>query len=31
MNLIDFLRKVGAKISIRYDHTIIVEGVDELK
>lgn len=30
MNLIDFLRKAGAHISIRYDHTIIVEGVKVL-
>ncbi|MDQ7009048.1 MAG: UDP-N-acetylglucosamine 1-carboxyvinyltransferase [Candidatus Gracilibacteria bacterium] len=30
INLIDFLRKAGANISIRYDHTIIVEGVEEL-
>ena len=31
MNLVDFLRKAGANISIRYDHTIIVEWVSELK
>ena len=31
MNLVDFLRKAWAKISIRYDHTIIVEWVEELK
>jgi len=31
MNLVDFLRKAGANISIRYDHTIIVEWVEELK
>jgi len=31
MNLIDFLRKAGAKISMRYNHTIIIEGVEELK
>ncbi len=31
MNLVDFLRTAGADISIRYDHTIIVEGVEELK
>ncbi len=30
INLIDFLRQAGANISIRYDHTIIVEWVDEL-
>jgi len=31
MNLVDFLRKVGADIAIRYDHTIIVKWVKELK
>lgn len=30
MNLVDFLRKAWAKISIRYDHTIIVEWVEDL-
>ena len=30
INLIDFLRKAWANISIRYDHTIIVEWVDSL-
>lgn len=30
MNLIDFLRAAGANIAIRYDHTLIVEGVDTL-
>jgi len=30
MNLIDFLRKAWADIKIRYDHTIIVSGVDNL-
>lgn len=31
MNLIDFLRKAWADIKIRYDHTIIVSWVDNLK
>lgn len=31
MNLIDFLRAAGANIKMRYNHTIIVEWVDELK
>jgi len=31
MNLIDFLRKAWANISIRYDHTIIVEWVENLE
>ena len=31
MNVIDFLRLAGANIHIRYDHTIIIEGVEELK
>lgn len=31
MNLVDFLRSAWANISIRYDHTIIVEWVEELK
>lgn len=31
MNLVDFLRAAGANISIRYDHTIIIEWVEELK
>lgn len=31
MNLIDFLRTAWANIHIRYDHTIIVEWVDDLK
>ncbi len=26
--LIEFLRSIGANISINYDHTIIVDGVD---
>lgn len=30
MNLIDFLRKAWANISIRYDHTIIINWVKEL-
>ena len=30
MNLIDFLRSAGADISIRYDHTIIINWVEEL-
>jgi len=30
INLIDFLRQAWANISIRYDHTIIVGGVDDL-
>ena len=30
INLIDFLRKAWANISIRYNHTIIVEWVDDL-
>jgi len=30
INLIDFLRSAGANISLRYDHTIIVEGVTKL-
>jgi len=31
MNLIDFLRAAGANIKIRYNHTIVIEGVDSLK
>lgn len=31
MNLIDFLRAAGANIKMRYNHTIIVQWVDELK
>lgn len=31
MNLIDFLRAAGANIKMRYNHTIIVEGVDSLQ
>ena len=31
MNLVDFLRKAGADISIRYDHTIIVKWLEKLK
>ncbi len=31
MNLIDFLRKAWADISIRYDHTIIIKWVKKLK
>ena len=31
MNLVDFLRTAWANIHIRYDHTIIVEWVSELK
>jgi len=31
LNLIDFLRKAWALISIRYDHTIIINWVKELK
>ncbi len=31
LNLIDFLRKAGALISIRYDHTLIINWVKELK
>ena len=31
LNLIDFLREAGAEIFIRYDHTIIINGVSELK
>ncbi len=31
LNLIDFLRKAWANISIRYDHTIIINWVDDLK
>jgi len=31
MNLVDFLRKAGADIAIRYDHTIIVKWVEKLK
>ena len=31
MNLIDFLRNAGANISIRYDHTVIIEGVNQLR
>lgn len=31
MNLIDFLRSAGANISIRYDNTIIIEGVETLQ
>lgn len=30
MNLIDFMRKAGANIKIKYDHTIIIEGVENL-
>lgn len=30
MNLIDFLRAAGANIKMRYNHTIIVEGVESL-
>ncbi|QFR38753.1 UDP-N-acetylglucosamine 1-carboxyvinyltransferase [Candidatus Gracilibacteria bacterium 28_42_T64] len=31
MNLVDFLRAAGADIKIRYNHTIIVTGVKELR
>jgi UDP-N-acetylglucosamine 1-carboxyvinyltransferase len=31
LNLIDFLRKAWAQIFIRYDHTITINGVSELK
>jgi len=31
LNLIDFLRKAWAEIFIRYDHTIIINWVEELK
>ena len=31
LNLIDFLREAWAEIFIRYDHTIIINGVSELK
>ncbi len=31
MNLVTFLREAGADIKIRYNHTIIVSGVKELK
>ncbi|MDD5770121.1 MAG: UDP-N-acetylglucosamine 1-carboxyvinyltransferase [Candidatus Gracilibacteria bacterium] len=31
MNLIDFLRIAGADIKIRYNHTIIINGVENLK
>lgn len=31
MNLIDFLRAAWANIKMRYNHTIVVEGVEELK
>lgn len=31
MNLIDFLRKAGADIKMRYNHTIIVTGVEKLQ
>lgn len=31
MNLVDFLRTAGADIQIRYDNTIVVTGVKELK
>jgi UDP-N-acetylglucosamine enolpyruvyl transferase len=31
MNLVDFLIAAGADISIKYDHTIIVSGVEDLK
>lgn len=31
MNLISFLRKAGANIKIRYNHVIIIEGIDSLK
>ncbi len=31
MNLIEFMRKLGADITIQYDHTIIIEWVEELK
>lgn len=30
-NLIDFLRKAGVQIDIRYDHTIIIHGTRNLK
>ncbi|MDD2907946.1 MAG: UDP-N-acetylglucosamine 1-carboxyvinyltransferase [Candidatus Gracilibacteria bacterium] len=30
MNLIDFLRKAGAEIKIRYNHEIIISGVEKL-
>lgn len=30
MNLVDFLRKAWADISLRYNHTIIVKGVEKL-
>lgn len=31
MNLIEFMRKLWANIKIQYDHTIIIEWVEELK
>lgn len=31
MNLVDFLRTAWADIKIRYDHTIVINGVDSLK
>ena len=31
MNLIDFLKEAWAKITIKYDHTIIIKWVEELK
>ncbi|NUJ97985.1 UDP-N-acetylglucosamine 1-carboxyvinyltransferase [Candidatus Gracilibacteria bacterium] len=31
MNLIDFLRQLGADIKIKFDHSIVIEGVEELK
>ena len=31
MSLVAFLRKWGANIKIRYNHTIVIEGVDSLK
>lgn len=31
MNLISFLREAGADIKIRYNHTIVITGVQELK
>jgi UDP-N-acetylglucosamine enolpyruvyl transferase len=31
MNLIDFLRQLGADIKIKFDHSIVIKGVEELK
>ena len=30
MNLVEFLRSAGAKITVEHDHTIMIEGVSEL-